>query len=46
MSINRRMDREDVVYLYNEELYYSAIKKKEWNNVIGSNKDGSWVSST
>ena len=32
------MDREDVVYLYNGELYYSAIKK--WNNVIFSNIDG------
>ena len=28
MLINRGMDREDVVHIYNE-LYYSAIKRNE-----------------
>ena len=37
MSIDRWMDKEDVVYIYME--YYSAIKK-EWNNAIWSNMDG------
>ena len=37
MSNNRWMDKEYVVYLYNE--YYSAIKK-EWNNAICSNMNG------
>ena len=37
MSIDRWMDKEDVVYIYTME-YYSAIKK-EWNNTICSNID-------
>jgi len=38
MSINRGMDKEDVVHIYTME-YYSAIKK-EWTNAICSNMDG------
>ena len=38
MSIDRGMDKKDVVYIYTME-YYSAIKKG-WNNAIGSNMDG------
>ena len=37
MSINRGMDKEDVVHIYIVE-YYSA-KKREWNNAICSNVD-------
>ena len=37
MSIDRRMDKEDVVYVYNVIL---LSRKKEWNNVICSNMDG------
>ena len=37
MSINRGMDKEYVVYIYNGLL---LIPKKEWNNVICSNMDG------
>ena len=37
MSINRGMDKEYVVYIYNGLL---LILKKEWNNVICSNMDG------
>ena len=38
MSIDRGMDKEDVVHKYTME-YYSAIKK-EWNNAFCSNMDG------
>ena len=38
MSINRGMDKEDVVHTYNEIL---LGHKKEQNNVICSNMDGS-----
>ena len=31
------MDKEDVVYIYNEIL---LSHKKEWNNIICSNMDG------
>ena len=37
MSINRWMDKEDVVHLYNVIL---LSHKKEWNNAIWSNMDG------
>ena len=37
MSIDRWMDKEDVVYLYNGIL---LSHKKEWNNTICSNMDG------
>ena len=37
MSINKWVDKEDVVYIHNE--YYSAIKKEQ-NNAICSNMDG------
>ena len=37
MSIDRGMDKEDVVHIYTVE-YYSAIKKR--NNAICSNMDG------
>ena len=37
MSINRWMDKEDVVHIYNEN--YLTIKK-EWSNAICSNMDG------
>ena len=37
MSIDRGMDKEDVLCMYTME-YYSAIKKQ--NNVICSNMDG------
>ena len=36
VSINRRMDKEDVVYIHNQVL---AIKK--WNLIIYDNMDGS-----
>ena len=38
MSINRGMDKEDVVHIYTME-YYLAIKKEQ-NNSICSNMDG------
>ena len=37
MFIDRGMDKEDVVHIYNGIL---LSHKKEWNNVIGSNMDG------
>ena len=37
MSINRGMDKEDVVHIYNGILH---SYKKEWNNAICSNMDG------
>ena len=37
MSINRGMDKEDIVHIYME--YYSAIKK-QWNNVICTKTHG------
>ena len=37
MSINRWMDKEDVVYIYNGIL---LSHKNEWNNAICSNMDG------
>ena len=37
MSIDRRMDNEDVVHIYNG---IALSHKKEWNNVICSNMDG------
>ena len=37
MSINRGMDKEDAVHMYNEIL---LGHKKEWNNAICSNMDG------
>ena len=37
MSTDRRMDKEDVVRIYNGIL---PRHKKEWNNVICSNMDG------
>ena len=37
MSINRGMDKEDVVYMYNGIL---LTYQKEWNNTIFSNLDG------
>ena len=37
VSINRRMNKEDVVYIYTKD-YYSAIKK--WNFAICNNMDG------
>ena len=37
MYINRWMDKEDVVYLYNATL---LSPKNEWNNAICSNIDG------
>ena len=37
MSINRRMDKEDVVHIYNEIL---LSYEKEQNNAICSNMDG------
>ena len=37
MSIDRWMDKEDVVYIYNGIL---LRHKKEWNNAICSNLDG------
>ena len=36
MSIDRGMDKEDVVHIYNGIL---LSHKKEWNNVICSNMD-------
>jgi len=36
MSINRWMDKEDVVHIYNEIL----LSKEEWNDAICSNIDG------
>ena len=38
MSINRGLDKEDVVYVYNGIL---LSHKKEGNNAICSNMDGS-----
>ena len=38
MSIDRWMDKEDVVYIYHGIL---LSHKKEWNNTICSNLDGS-----
>ena len=38
MSINKGVDKEDVVYIYTKE-YYSAIKKNEIK-AICSNMDG------
>ena len=38
MSINRGVDKEDVELLYNRILF---SHKKEWNNAICSNMDGS-----
>ena len=37
MSIDRGMDREDVVHIYNGIL---LSHKKEWNHAICSNMDG------
>ena len=37
MSIDRWMDKEDVVHIYNGIL---LSDKKEWNNAICSNMDG------
>ena len=37
MSIDRWMDKEDVVHIYNGIL---LSHKKEWNNVLCSNMDG------
>ena len=37
MPIDRRMDKEDVVCIYNGKL---LSHKKEWNNAICSNIDG------
>ena len=37
MSIDGRMDKEDVVHIYNGIL---LSHKKEWNNAICSNIDG------
>ena len=37
MSIDRWIDKEDVVHIYNGIL---LSHKKEWNNVIFSNMDG------
>ena len=37
MSIDRGMDKEDVVHIYNVIL---VSHKKEWNNAICSNMDG------
>ena len=37
MSIDRWMDKEDVVYIHNEIL---LSHKKEWNHAICSNIDG------
>ena len=37
MSIDRWMDKEDVVHVYNEML---LSHYKEWNNAICSNMDG------
>ena len=37
MSIDRGMDKEDVVHIYNGIL---LNYKKEWNNAICSNMDG------
>ena len=37
MSVDRWMDKEDVVHIYNGIL---ISHKKEWNNAICSNKDG------
>ena len=37
MSIDRGMDKEDVVHIYSEVL---LSHKKEWNNAICSNIDG------
>ena len=37
MSINRGVDKEDVIYTYNGILF---SYKKEWNNVICNNMDG------
>ena len=37
VPINRRMDKEDVVYIYNGVL---LNHKKEWNSAICSNMDG------
>ena len=37
MSINRQVDKEDVVHIYTGIL---LGHKKEWNNAIDSNMDG------
>ena len=37
MPIDRWMDKEDVVNIYNRIL---LSHKKEWNNATGSNRDG------
>ena len=37
MSVNREMDKEDVVHIYNGEL---LSHKKEWNWVICRDVDG------
>ena len=37
MSINRGMDKEDVVHIYNGILF---SHNKEWNNAICSNMGG------
>ena len=37
MSINRWMDKKDVVHIYHGILF---SHKKEWNNAICSNMDG------
>ena len=37
MSIDRGMDKEDVVHIYNGILF---SHKKEWNNATCSNMDG------
>ena len=39
MSIERWMDKEDVVHIYNGIL---LSHKKEWNNAICNNMDGPW----
>ena len=39
MSINRWLDKEEVVHIYNEKLL-SCPQKKKWNNIICSNIDG------
>jgi len=38
VSINRRMDKEDMAYMYN---VMSFIHKKDWNFAICDNMDGS-----
>ena len=40
MSIDRKMDKEDMLYIYNGVL---LGYKKEWNNAICSNMNGSML---